>query len=280
MLSFFEAIINFGFMQNALFAGILASILCGVTGTFVVVKRISYIAGGIAHSALGGVGVAYYFGLNPLWGAFIAAVLSAMIIGIIKLRSNQHIDTVISALWSIGMATGIIFMSLKPGYNSDLMVYLFGNILLVDKGNLVILSFLNIAVLITVVVFYRQLISISFDKEFSRIRGLKVDVLYLLLLLLIAVTVVVLLQVVGLILLIALLTLPAAIAGLFSKSFGRVMVLAVVFGGVFTMAGIYFSFSWNLPSGATIIVIAGIFYLISLLGVNIGRHQQQKSSND
>lgn len=276
MLDFINAVLEFDFIQNAILAGILASIVCGITGTFVVVKRISYIAGGIAHSVLGGVGIAYYLGINPLWGAFVFAIGSALLIGIIKLKSNQHVDTVISALWSIGMATGIIFMSLKPGYNADLLMYLFGNILLVTKSNLVLLLILNLFIFLIVFVYYRQLIAISFDSVYAKIRRLHVDFLYLLLLVLIALTIVILLQIVGLILLIALLTLPAAISGLFNRSPGLMMISAALLGILFTLAGIFVSYNWDLPSGASIIVISGTTYLVVLYVKKIAKSLKKK----
>ena len=158
MQDFISAILAFQFMQNALFAGLLSGIACGITGTFVVIKKISYLSGGIAHAVMGGVGIAYYFGINPFYGALVFAVLSAILIGLVKLHFRQNEDTMISAMWSTGMAVGIIFMYLTPGYNADLLSFLFGNILMVSRDNLLLIAALDLVIIIIVTVFYRQLI--------------------------------------------------------------------------------------------------------------------------
>lgn len=264
MAEFFYSLLNHAFLQNAIIAGILASIVCGITGTFVIIKRITFISGGIAHTVLGGIGIAYYLGIEPLIGAFVFAILAAVIIGLIKLKGAQHEDTVIGALWAVGMALGLIFMYLTPGYKSDLMTYLFGNILLVTRSDLWVLLILNLVIIGSIFVFYRQFIAIAFDEKYARISGLKVNLLYIFLLILIALTIVVLIQIVGIILVIALLTLPAAIAFLFSRSPATMMLIAAVLGIIFTGSGIVLSYSANLPTGATIIILSGIAYFISL----------------
>jgi zinc transport system permease protein len=190
--------------------------------------------------------------------------LAAVIIGLIKLKGAQHEDTVIGALWAVGMALGLIFMYLTPGYKSDLMTYLFGNILLVTRSDLWVLLILNLVIIGSIFVFYRQFIAIAFDEKYARISGLKVNLLYIFLLILIALTIVVLIQIVGIILVIALLTLPAAIAFLFSRSPATMMLIAAVLGIIFTGSGIVLSYSANLPTGATIIILSGMAYFISL----------------
>jgi zinc transport system permease protein len=265
MGEFFYSLLNHAFLQNAIIAGILASIVCGITGTFVIIKRITFISGGIAHTVLGGVGIAYYLGIEPIIGAFVFAILAAVVIGVIKLKSHQHEDTVISALWAVGMALGLIFMHLTPGYKSDLMTYLFGNILLVTRLDLWILLILNLVIMGSIFIFYRQFIAIAFDEKYARISGLKVNFLYILLLILIALTIVVLIQIVGIILVIALLTLPAAIAFLFGKSPAAMMLIAAILGIIFTGSGIVLSYSTNLPAGATIIILSGLAYLVAVL---------------
>jgi zinc transport system permease protein len=265
MNTFFYALTHYSFLQYALIAGVLASISCGIAGTFVVLKRITFISGGIAHTVLGGVGLAYFLGINPYWGAFVAAILAAVVIGMVKLRADQHEDTVIGALWAVGMAAGIIFMHLKPGYNTDLMTYLFGNILLVSRQELFILSGLTLFIAAVVVVLYRQFVAVCFDEEYARVQGLPVDALYLLLLILIALTIVVLIRIVGLILVIALLTMPAAIAGLFTRTPGPMMLWAIGIGLLVTTGGVALAYTPDLPVGATIIVLAGVLYLLSVL---------------
>jgi zinc transport system permease protein len=209
-------------------------------------------------------GIAYYMGADPRVGAALAAIAAALAIGWVSLRWKQHEDIVIGALWATGMAIGIVFISRTPGYNVDLMSYLFGNILLVSRSDLLVMAALDAAVVALVALFYKQLIAICFDEEFARIRGVNVGTVYLLLLCMVAVTVVSLIQVVGLILVIALFTLPAAIAGQFVASVGTMILVACGLGAVFGIGGLALSYTSNLPSGATIILVAGTVYLISL----------------
>ncbi len=264
-MDFFTSLFTVSFLRNALLAGLLASIVCGVIGSFVVVKRISFVSGAIAHSVLGGIGIAYFMNFSPTIGAFIFAVLSAILISIIKQRKKQNEDTVLSAFWAVGMAIGIIFMSMTPGYNSNLMTYLFGNILLVTNSDLLSLLILVFVILATVLVFYRQFIAMIFDEEFARLKKIKVNFLYTLLLILISLSVVILIRVVGIILVIALLTLPAAISRLFNRSIGGMMVWASFLGLIFTFLGLWFSYLLNLPTGSVIIVLAGLTYIIGTL---------------
>lgn len=279
MTDFIQALGQHAFLQTALLAGLLASIGCGVIGTFVVVKRIAFMAGGIAHSVLGGMGAALYFGFDPLIGALIAAVLSALLIGIIRLAWNAQEDTLIGALWAIGMAIGILFIAKTPGYSTDLMSFLFGNILLVPRREIWFMAGLDLALILTVALFYRQLLAVTFDEEFARLRGVPVAFFYLLLLCLVAVTVVLLIQVVGLILVIALLTLPAAIAGHYVHSLGSMMLIATLLGGVFTSAGLALSYGPDLPAGPTMVLLAGSVYVGSaLLSRFLSRRRAQCSA--
>ncbi len=264
MMEFFNALINHGFMQNALTAGLLASIACGITGTFVIVKRLTFISGGIAHTALGGMGVAYYMGADLITGSIISALIAAVILGFVSIKSNEHTDTVIGALWAVGMAIGIIFMSITPGYSVNVISYLFGNILMVSSADLWKLFATDIFIIIMVIIFYRQFISISFDETYSRIRGLWVKTIYIMLLCLIALTVVILINVVGLILVIALLTIPASISRIFTSNIKSMMIVSTICGLMFTFLGLGLSYQPNLPAGATIIIISGIFYLLAL----------------
>jgi zinc transport system permease protein len=263
MSEFLDALFQHSFLQYALIAGVLASIGCGVMGSYVVVKRVGFLAGGISHAVLGGMGIALFYGVDPVAGALVAALLAAMLIGWISLRWHEQEDTLIGALWAVGMAIGIIFISRTPGYNVNLMSYLFGNILMVEQGDLWMMALMDAIVVVTVLLFYRQFLAVSFDEEFARLRGVPVTLFYLLLLCMVALTVVLLIQVVGLILVIALLTLPAAIATQFVHSLKRIMLLAVILGVLFTSAGLTLSYQPDLPAGATIILIAGFSYLLS-----------------
>lgn len=260
------------FLQYALLTGILASIACGIIGSYVVTRRITYIAGGIAHSVLAGMGAARYCEsvyrwewLHPLYGAVVAALIAAIIIGLVSLRARQREDTVISALWAIGMAVGILFILRTPGYNEDLMSYLFGNILMVTSDDLWLIGGLDALVVIVGLLFYNKLLAVCFDEEFARLRGIRVEFYYLLLLCLTALTVVLLVTVVGIVMVIALLTLPAAVAGQFSRRLWQMMALSALFTILFTTAGLAFSYGPNLPAGATTIVLAGGVYLAVLV---------------
>ena len=256
------------FLQYAVITGILAAVPCGVIGTYVVTRRITYIAGAIAHSVLGGLGAARFCQvvcgwswLDPLHGALVAAVISAMVIGLVSLYAHQREDTVIGAVWAIGMAVGILFIFKTPGYNEDLMSYLFGNILMVSPGDLRLIVGLDIVVLVFSVLFYNQLLAVCFDEEFARVRGIRVEFYYLLLLCLTSLTVVLLVTVVGVVMVIALLTLPVAVASHFSNRLWLTMVLSAALTILFTLSGLALSYTPDLPAGATTIVLAGGVYL-------------------
>ncbi len=279
MGEFISALLRYSFLQNAVAAGVLASAASGVVGTYVVVKRITFISGGIAHAVLGGMGAAYYFGVDPVRGALVAAVLAAVVLGLVNLKAKQHEDTIIGALWAVGMALGIIFMSLTPGYNVDLMSFLFGNILMVTDSVLRTLLILDGAILAVVVVFYRQFMLIVFDEEQAHLRGLPVELLYMLLLCLIALTVVILMKIVGLILVIALLTLPAAVAAMFTRGLGRMMAIASALSLGFTLTGLIVSYNLNLPSGAVIVIIAGLGYLAALVLKKLSQGRRRGSAS-
>lgn len=269
MSEFARAVIEHSFLQYALVAGLLASVACGVVGGYVAARRMTYIAGGIAHSVLGGLGAARYLQvtqgwewLHPLYGAVVAALLAALLIGVVSIRRRESEDTAISAIWAIGMAVGVLFIARTPGYAENLMSYLFGNILMVTPSNLWLLGILDAVVVVLGLLFYRQLLAISFDEEFARLRGINVEAYYLLLLCMTALTVVLLVTVVGLIMVIALLTLPVAVASRFSRSLLQVMLIAALLIALLTTAGLGVSYNADLPAGATIIVLTGLLYLV------------------
>lgn len=285
MSAFIKDLLELQFLQNAVIAGILCSIASGVVGTYVVLKRITYIAAAIAHCILGGLGVARYFSvvydlpwLRPVYGAVFTALASALLIGFISLRAKEREDTVISALWSIGMAIGVLFIFKTPGYNEDLMSYLFGNILMVSREDLYLIGALDLVVVGLTVTFYNQTVAVCFDEEFARTRGVAVEFYYLLLLCLTALTVVLTVSVVGIVMVIALLSLPVAIASRFFDSVWKVMIAAVLLGMLFTLSGLVLSYSPNLPSGALTIVIAGAAYFLTLAWSSLRRSKVQNSS--
>lgn len=264
-------ILSFAFFQNALMAGVLASIACGVIGTYVIIRHMVAISGGISHAAFGGIGIGYYLGIEPLLGALIFTTGAAITMGELERRAHQHMDTLIGAVWATGMALGILFIYLSPGFAPDLFGYLFGNILLIPRGELLILFSLVAVIIVTVGLLFNDFLAVTFDEEYATVTNLPVTNLTRILLILIALTVVMLIQVVGIILVIALLTLPAAISREFSGDVKTMMICAALLGTVFTTAGIFLSAALNVPSGATIILIsagvyAGVLVLKRCLG--------------
>jgi len=270
--------LQFDFMQNALIAGIMVSILCGIIGTLVVVNRISLLAGGIAHSAYGGIGLALYFGTSPALGAASFAVVIAVVMGAVNLTSKHRSDTVIGVLWATGMALGIIFVDITPGYNVDLMSYLFGSILTVAKADIWIMMLFNVAIILVVSFFYKEFLAISYDEEFAFVIGIPVTLFYFALLIMTALSVVITIRLVGLILVIALLTIPPYIAENYVHSLGTMMVFSALLGIFFTVCGLYISFNYDLTSGAAIIMVAGTAFFVSKLAFFIQRRTRRKAA--
>jgi len=256
--------LQFEFMQNALLAGLLASLICGVMGTMVVVNRIVFLSGGIAHAAFGGIGLAFFFGWHYLVGTIGFSVMAALVMAIITLKAKHRADTIIGVIWAIGMAIGILLLDLTPGYNVDLMSYLFGSLLTVPDSDLWIMVGMGAVILAVVIYFYHDYLALSYDEEFAQIRGVKVKTLYILMIVMLALGIVMVIQVVGLILVIALMTIPPYIAEKFSKSLFQMMVISTLLSAFFTVSGLWFSYEFNLSSGASIILVAGIGFLISL----------------
>ncbi len=273
---FLNDLFQYPFLQYAMLTGILASVACGIIGSYVVTKRITYIAGSIAHTVLGGLGAARYcqvvYGwewFHPFYGAVLSALISAAIIGFVSMKAKQREDAVIGSLWAIGMATGILFIYKTPGYNEDLMSYLFGSILMVSPHDLWMIVCLDALVATIGVLFYNQFLALCFDEEFARLRGINVEAYYLLLLSLTALTVVLLVSVVGIVMVIALLTLPSAIAGELTKKLWHMMALSIILTIAFTTTGLATSYGHDLPAGATTIIIAGAVYLVIVGGLRI-----------
>lgn len=265
------------FMRNALLAGLLTSIVCGIIGTLVVVNRIVFISGGIAHAAYGGIGLAFYFGIPPLIGAAGFSLLISVIMAAVTLRNKQRADTVIGVLWAVGMALGIILIDLTSGYNVDLMSFLFGSILAVPRSDILIMVLVDLCVVTTVWLLYNSFLAMSFDEEFAKARGVRVGLLYYILLGMIALSVIMLIRVVGLILVIALLTIPPFIAEKFCKSLKGMMLLSILLNSIFTLIGLWFSYILNLTSGASIIMVAATFFFASVLFEYArGIHSQSK----
>lgn len=256
----------------ALFASLLASVASGVVGSFVVVKRISFIAGSISHSVLGGMGFCLWLNrsyglewLDPIWGAFASAIGSALLLGWIHLNYKQREDAVIAAIWSTGISIGIIFMSLTPGTNVELFNYLFGNVLWINGADLVKLAVLDGLILVVVALYYRKFLALCFDEEQAALQGVRVKQLYMLLLCLVAVSIVLLMQMIGTILAMALLTIPATVAALFTRRLMTMMVVAVGVCAGFSVLGLGMAAGLNWPPAATIALVAAGGYLVLLV---------------
>jgi len=269
-MNFFSALFDpaMPFVRNALVAGLLSSVLFGVLGSVVTVKRIAGLAGAISHAVLGGIGLALYLsaknivpGLSPILGALVFAIISAALIGFVSLKAKQREDTVINALWAIGMSIGIVFIAKTPGY-ADPMSYLFGNILLVSARDLVLLAVLDIVVIVLAWRYYPQIEASAFDEEFAKTRGVNTDVVFFVILAVTAVAIVLLQTFVGIVMVIAMLTLPAGTAGYFSKNLAGMMVLGTVFSVAFSAAGLIVSWGLDLPSGAVVVLVAGATFLV------------------
>lgn len=255
-------VFQYDFMRHALMAGLLASFICGIMGTLVVVNRIVFLSGGIAHAAYGGIGIAFYFSLPYFLGTIGFALVAAMIMATVTLKAKHRADTIIGVIWALGMACGIVLLDLTPGYNVDLMSYLFGSILTVPASDLWIMGAVAILIAGLVGFFYKDLLALSYDEEFARIRGVPVRTLYFMMICMLAVTVVMVIQVVGLILVIALLTIPPFIVEKYVKSLFGMMVGSILLGMVFTIGGLWLSYTYDITSGAAIIVVAGSIFLI------------------
>ncbi len=260
-----NSILSYEFMQNAILAGIMASIVCGVIGPFVVTRRMVFISGGLSHTAFGGLGIAYWLGIHPLFGATAFVLAASILIGRLEEKKLNRNDLFIGILWAVGVAIGIVFIHLTPGYAPDLMTFLFGNILTVPRTDLIITLFLVLIVATAVLIFYRGFVSIALDEEYARARRLPVASLKMGLMILTALSIVTLIQVVGILLVIALLTIPVAVASRLSRDFPRIMLLSILCGTVICLSGLLVSYFIEIPSGASIILIGG-----ALLGLVTG----------
>jgi len=253
------------FVRNALMAGVLVSIVCGVIGTLVVVNRIVFLAGGIAHAAYGGIGLAFFMGWPYAVGTTGVSILSAGVMAAVTLKARHRVDAMVGVIWAVGMAIGVVLLDLTPGYNVDLMSYLFGSILAVPVSDLWQMAAIGIAVIAIVTYYYNDFLAMSYDDEFARLRNVPVTFLYCLLLGMVALTVVMIIRVVGLILVIALLTIPPFIAEKFTGSLRAMMVLSSILSCLFTITGLWLSYLFNLTSGATIILVAAAGFFTSAL---------------
>ncbi len=258
--------LQYEFMRNALLAAILVSIACGIVGTLVIVRRLVFISGGIAHAAFGGIGLGYLIGVNPVITAMPFSIAAALLIGVISRKTRISEDAAIGILWALGMALGILFIGIAPGYAPDLFSYLFGSILTVPFSDIALMLALDLIIISVVMLLFKEFQAISFDEEFSEIRGIPVRSLYLLLLCMIGLSIIILIRVVGIVLVIALLTIPSTIARQFVNRLKPLMLSSIICAVILTVAGLFLSYHLNLPSGALIVLLLGaVFFLTFLL---------------
>ncbi len=252
---------SYGFVQNAFLAALLMSVSCGIIGTYIVSRRMVFISGGITHASFGGVGLGYLLGFPPLAGAAIFAVLAALITENLTRRKILRNDSVIAILWSLGMAIGIIFVYMTPGYTPNLMSFLFGSIITVTKTDLWLMALLALVVIAFFSLFFRPILYVAFDEQFARTRGIPVMGFNYMLIILVALTIVLSIRTAGIILVLSVLTIPQNIANLFTNRFGQIMIWSIVLGFAGSLAGLIASYFLNIPSGATIIFILVVMYL-------------------
>ncbi len=258
-------VLGYSFIQNAIIASILVSIVTGIIGSLILVNKMTFLTGGIAHSSYGGIGIAIYFGLPIFLGASIFALLSAILIAFISFKERHRIDIFIGLIWAIGMAIGIVFVDLTPGYNVDLMSYLFGSILAVSKSDLIFMAILAVVVLFFIHKYYREILAVSYDSEYAQIKGINAKLFFTLILMLSALSVVVAIKVVGLILVIALMTIPTYIAEQISTTLYGMMMKSALLSSFFNLTGLAISYNFDITSGAAIILISAFSLLIFML---------------
>lgn len=272
MKNFLLELVTSPFLKMAFLSACLASVAAGIVGSYIVIKRIVFISGGISHSVLGGLGLFFYLQrtlglpwLQPLYGALVFAIISAFLIGLIHLRYKGREDIIIAAMWAFGMSLGVLFTSLTPGYNVELLSFLFGNILWTTSRDLILLGVLDVVLLITVFFLHPYFFAICFDERQARLQTKYVDVIYFILLAFTAITIVLLIQIIGAILIISMLCLPPAISNLITKKFIIMVPLAIALSILFSFVGLYFSFTFNWPTGATIGLLSTTTYLLCSL---------------
>ncbi|MEA1975077.1 MAG: iron chelate uptake ABC transporter family permease subunit [Bacillota bacterium] len=258
-------IFKYTFLQNAILGAILASIITGIIGSIIVEKKLVMLSGGIAHISFGGLGLGYLINIEPIYSAFVFSIISSL--GIVKLNASEksYTDVIIGIFWSLGMALGILFIYLTPGYPPDVNSYLFGDILTISKIDLILISITTVITVLVLVLFYNYWIAYFFDEDFFYVLGFNKKIFDYLLFVLITIAIISLLKLVGIILVIALLTIPPSMAKLFSKSFNKIIILSTFFSLLFILSGLYLSYILNIPSGATIIVTSALIYFIALI---------------
>lgn len=278
-MDFLSAIATYDFLSNALLAAVLSGIACGIVGTYVVARRMVFLSGGITHASFGGIGIAYHFGLNPIGGALVFAVLSALGIEWAGSKGKIREDSAIGIVWSVGMAVGLLFIFATPGYAPNLMSFLFGDILTVSSSNIIALAALVGVLLLIMGFFSRPLIYSAFDREYARSQGVRAGAILTTMTVLTSVAIVLSIRIVGIVLLISLLTIPPVIANCFTKSYNRIVLWASVFAVLGNVFGLYVAWKIDFPVGATtIILLAVALFIVKLLTLrNVSRSRRAKN---
>jgi zinc transport system permease protein len=265
MNNFLGGMFSYDFVWNAMGAAALASISCGIIGAYIVARRMVFISGGITHASFGGIGLGYYLGMSPILGAVVFSVLSALGIRMISRKSVIREDSAIGILWSLGMAIGIIFIFLTPGYAPNLMTYLFGSILTVTSSDLWLMASLTAVTTLVFLFFYKTILFISFDEEYARSQRAPVEIVNYLLLTLVSLAIVLHIRVTGIILVISFLTIPQTTANLFANDLKRIIIYSILISFSGSISGLIISYYYNIPSGATIIFVFVIIFILARL---------------
>jgi zinc transport system permease protein len=265
------ALFQYDFFINALMASIFTALTCGIIGTYIVSRRIVFISGGISHASFGGVGIGYFLGVNPILGAAVFSVLTGLGIEALSKKSGLREDSLIGMMWSLGMAVGIIFVFITPGYAANLMSYLFGDILTVSRFDIFLMLGLTLVIVLVFTLLFKEILFLSFDREYAESQGIPVTAISYLLIGLVSLTIVMNIRVVGIILVISMLTIPQATANLLTKNFKYMIYYSIGFAFLSSVSGLFFSYALNIPSGAAIIflsivvfcILKGILYIYS-----------------
>lgn len=278
----FLDLLSYSFFQNALLGSLFASIACGIVGTYVVVRRLVFISGGITHASMGGLGIGFFFGWNPILSAMIFSILSAFGIEWLSSRQGVREDSAIGTFWSLGMAIGIIFIFLKPGFAPNLNDYLFGNILTITNSDIQYLAILSAILAIVFTLFKRDILYSAFDPDFAKTRNLPVNLIKYTMMMFIAITIVLSIRLVGIVMLLSILTVPQMTANLFTANFGKMIILSVIIGFVGCIVGLLLSAALDVPSGVFIIFTQIIIFLILRMVTQLyhkNRHNRQATNN-
>lgn len=256
-------LLNFSFFQNALFGSLLTAIACGIVGTYVVTRRLVFISGGITHASFGGLGLGFFLGMNPIVMAMIFSILSAFGVEYASKSQNIREDSAIAAIWSLGMALGVIFIFLTPGYTPNLTAYLFGNILTITRTDIILIAALSVVLIVFFLMFHTEIIFVAFDRDFAKTQNIPVILIEYTMMFFIAVTIVLSIRLVGIMLLISMLTLPQITMNLLTQDFRKIIWGSIGIGFVGCIAGLFLSYYLNVPSGAFIIVVFIVLFLLT-----------------